>query len=96
MEISKVPILGLMCLLLGTAHADPRDYMAELRIYENPMVLKPYIIRDGSIVTADKSHWIPLPWKDFVAIGQDRLLFKVDGVIMTCPSEGYRCLQEDE
>ena len=86
---TKIPILGLMCLILGTAHADLKDY-------GHPLVLKPYIIRDGSIVTADKSHWIPLPWKDFVAIGNDKLLFKVDGVIMTCPAEGYRCLQEDE
>ena len=79
-------ILGIFVPLLG---------MADLKKYDHPLVLKPYIIRDGSIVTADKRHWIVLPWKDFVAIGQDKLLFKVDGVIMTCPAEGYRCLQED-
>ncbi len=82
-------VLGLMCLLLGTAHADLKDY-------DHPLILKPYIIRDGSIITADKSHWIPLPWKDFVAIGQDKLLFKIDGVIYTCPMADYVCLQEDE
>ena len=100
-------ILGTACLILGTAHADPRDYMAELRVYEHPMVLKPYIVRDGSVITADKNHWMRLPWKNLVAIclnnstcklasGQDKLLFKHEGVIVTCPMDGYICLQEDE
>ncbi|KKL19665.1 hypothetical protein LCGC14_2463220, partial [marine sediment metagenome] len=80
-------VLGIFVPLLG---------MADLKDYGHPLILKPYIIRDGSIVTADKSHWIKLPWKDFVTIGQDRLLFKVDGVIYTCPMDDYTCLQEDE
>ena len=79
-------VLGIFVPLLG---------MADLKDYDHPLVLKPYIIRDGSIVTSDKSHWIPLPWKDYVALTIDTLLFKVDGVIMTCPAEGYICLQED-
>ena len=85
----KLPILGILLLLLGTAHADLKDY-------DHPLILKPYMIRDGAIVTADKPHWIRLPWKDFVAIGNDKLLFKIDGVIYTCPADGYICLQEDE
>ncbi len=86
---TKIPILGLCLLLLGTAYADLKDF-------DHPLILKPYAIRDGSIITADKSHWIPLPWKDFVAIGNNKLLFKIDGIIYTCPAEGYICLQEDE
>ena len=80
-------VLGIFVPLLG---------MADLKDYDHPLVLKPFIVRDEAIVMADKRHWIYLPWKDFVAIGQDKLLFKVDGVIMTCPAEGYICLQEDE
>ena len=89
MDITKLPILGILLLLLGTAHAD-------LKNYDHPLVLKPYIIRDGATVTSDKSHWIPLPWKDYVALTRDTLLFKIDGVIYTCPMAGYICLQEDE
>ncbi len=84
-----IPILGTGCLFWGMFA------LADLKNYEHPLVLKPYIIRDEAIVTADKSHWIPLPWKDFVAIGQDKLLFKIDGVIYTCPMDDYMCLQED-
>ncbi len=98
-------VLGIFVPLLGMA--DPRDYMAELRDYEHPMILKPYIIRDGATVIADKNHWIKLPWENFVVLclnnstcklasGQGKLLFKYEGVIMTCPMDGYKCLQEDD
>ena len=79
-------ILGIFVPILGTA---------DLKDYEHPLVLKPYMIRDEATVMADKSHWIYLPWKDFVALS-DKLLFKVDGVIMTCPMEGYKCDQLDD
>ena len=69
---------------------------ADLKDYDHPLVLKPYVVRDGFTITADKKHWMHLPWENFISIGKDKLLFKHEGVIVTCPMKGYRCLQEDE
>ena len=69
---------------------------ADLKDFDHPLVLKPYAVRDGITFVADENHWIRLPWSNFVAIGQDKLLFKVDGVIYTCPMEGYKCDQIDD
>ena len=80
-------VLSMLIPILG---------MADLRDFEHPLVLKPFIVRDGITFEGDKNHWIKLPWSQFVAIGKDVLLFKVDGVIYTCPMEGYKCDQVDD
>ena len=69
---------------------------ADLKDFDHPLVLKPYAVRDGITFYADENHWIRLPWSKFVAIGKDTLLFKIDGVIYTCPMEGYKCDQIDD
>ena len=84
-----------MKLILTLALLVPSMGAADLKDYEHPLVLKPFIIRDGSTITSDMKHWIPLPWKDFIAIGNNRLLFNYEGVVYTCPMKGYICLQED-
>lgn len=83
-----LPILGIFLPILVMADT------SHLRSYENAMILKPYIVRDGTRIYADKNHWLTLPWSQFVAIGSDRLLFKHEGVIVTCPMEGHICDQE--
>ena len=82
-------VLALLLLVPNLGAADLKDF-------EHPLVLKPYIVRDGTTFVADENHWIRLPWLKFVAIGKDVLLFKVDGVIYTCPMEGYKCDQVDD
>jgi len=92
--------MGFIKITLALLFLSPLSSMGDncvgLSCYKHPLILKPYIIRDGSIITSDKSHWIKLPWKNFVAIGQDKLLFRYEGTIVTCPMEGYICLQEDK
>ncbi len=83
-------------ITLALLFLSPLSCIGDIKDYDHPLILKPYIIRDGFTITADSEYWIHLPWKNFVAIGQDKLLFKIDGVIYTCPMRGYRCLQEDE
>ncbi len=86
-------ILALLILSPLSALGDIKD----IRDYEHPLVLKPFIITDdGAIVTADRSHWVWLHWENFLAIGMDKLLFKIDGVIYTSPMEGYKVDQLDE
>ena len=69
---------------------------ADLKDYDHPLVLKPYIVRDGITFLADENHWIWLPWSQFVAFGKDKLLFKIDGVIYSSPMEGYKSDQIDD
>jgi hypothetical protein len=64
-----------------------------IRDYPHPIVCKPFVEKDGIVLISDKEYWVFLPWKDFVAIGKDRLLFKYLDGIFEIPHKGYVCDQ---
>ena len=76
----------VILLLVSTAYADIKDY-------EHPLICKPITVMDGVTVISDESEWIILPWKDFVSLGKDKLLFKHLDKLVVVPMKGYICEQ---
>jgi hypothetical protein len=66
-----------------------------IRDYPHPIICKPIIERDGIIVVSEEDEWVTLPWKDFIAFGKDKLLFKyLDGIFTIekgMRTKGYIC-----
>jgi len=66
---------------------------ADLKDYPHPIICKPIIQTLENWIEPPEVDWIILKWSTFVAIGEDKLLFKYDGWIAEVPMEGFSCSQ---
>ena len=69
----------------------PNLGIANLKDYEHPIVCKPILQTLEHWIEPPEKHWIVLKWDTFIAIGENKLLFKYDGWIVQVPMDGYRC-----